>query len=176
MTTLNSQSDSINTTMAMGANRKYHNVMEELVTEEAKRQLASLPAKLSQYIKRVEVETYALNRLPPLYASSKEGWMQQLKRGRAEFSASVKTAVRQAIAAVQRDLLRHSTPLSAEESISEKEESNTPEPSREVVPRHSYEPMEDNVSKLDQKTVHRHRSFADNYSRKEASIRDGWFG
>jgi hypothetical protein len=173
---LNTELDSINTTMAMGANRKYHNVMEELVTEEAKRQLASLSPKLSQYIKRVEVETYALNRLPPLYASCREGWMQQLKRGRAEFSAAIKTAVRQAIAAVQRDLLRISTPLSPEECTSVNEESEKPESSRHTVPDYSYEPMEDTRSKLDQKIIHRHRSFADNYSRKEASIRDGWIG
>ncbi|CAD5976581.1 hypothetical protein PCC9214_04213 [Planktothrix tepida] len=175
MTTLNTESGSVNTnTMAIGSNRRYHNVMEDLVAEEVKRQLASLPPRLSQYIKRVEVETYALNRLPPLYASSKEGWMQQLKRGQAEFSPSIKTAVRQAIAAVQRDLLRHSTPLSPEEATEVNQEIQKQEAPKRNVPRS--EPWENTPPNLDQKVVHRHRAFADNYSRKEASIRDGWMG
>ena len=50
--------------------RKFHNIMEELVIEEVQRQIVGLPTRLAQYIKKVEVETYALNRLPPLYASS----------------------------------------------------------------------------------------------------------
>ena len=175
MTTMNTESGSVNT-MVIGSNRRYHNVMEDLVAEEVKRQLASLSPRLSQYIKRVEVETYALNRLPPLYASSKEGWIQQLKRGREEFYAPIKTAVRQAIAAVQRDLLRHSTPLSPEEAEQVNKEIQKQETPEQIVPRHSYEPDEIPVSKLDQKVAQRHRSYADNYSRKEGSIRDGWMG
>jgi len=149
--------------------------MEDLVAQEVKMQFATLAPRLCQYIKRVEVETYALNRLPPLYASCREGWMQQLKRGREEFHAPVKTAVRQAIAAVQRDLLRHSTPLSPEESTPVKEESPKPEPAQ-ILPRHAAESSVPPPPGLDQKVVHRHRAFADNYSRKEASIRDGWHG
>lgn len=97
--------------MALKRSKKYYNVMEDLVAEEVRGQLASLPSRLTQYIKRFEVETYALNRLPTLYASSREGWMHQQKRARKEFQGTIKTAVRQAIAAVQRDLLRSSTPL-----------------------------------------------------------------
>lgn len=57
--------------------RKYHNVMEDLVSEEVRRQLVLMSPRLTRYIKRVEVETYALNRLPPLYACSREGWLHQ---------------------------------------------------------------------------------------------------
>ncbi len=89
--------------------------MEDLVAEEVRGQLASLSPRLTQYIKRFEVETYALNRLPTLYASSREGWRHQQKRARKELQGIVKTAVRQAIAAVQRDLLRSSTPLFQDE-------------------------------------------------------------
>jgi hypothetical protein len=106
--------------MALKRSKKYYNVMEDLVAEEVRGQLASLSPRLAQYIKRFEVETYALNRLPTLYASSREGWMHQQKRARKEFQGVVKTAVRQAIAAVQRDLLRSSTPLfQDEESVSD---------------------------------------------------------
>lgn len=101
--------------MALKRSKKYYNVMEDLVAEEVRGQLASLSPRLTQYIKRFEVETYALNRLPTLYASSREGWMHQQKRARKEFQGVIKTAVRQAIAAVQRDLLRSSTPLFQDE-------------------------------------------------------------
>ncbi len=93
--------------------------MEDLVAEEVRGQLASLSPRLTQYIKRFEVETYALNRLPTLYASSREGWMHQQKRAQQQLQGKIKTAVRQAIAAVQQDLLRSSTPLFQEEESSE---------------------------------------------------------
>ncbi|MGB3536024.1 MAG: late competence development ComFB family protein [Microcoleaceae cyanobacterium] len=106
--------------MTLKRSQKYHNIMEDLVAEEVRGQLASLSPRLTQYIKRFEVETYALNRLPTLYASSREGWIHQQKRARKDYQGVVKTAVRQAIAAVQRDLLRSSTPLfQNEEGVSD---------------------------------------------------------
>jgi hypothetical protein len=91
------------------------NVMELLVEEEIERQISRISSQISQYINRVEVATYALNRLPPLYASSHEGFNKQKLKGKAEFSVDVTKAVRQGFAAVQKDLLRNSTPLIAEE-------------------------------------------------------------
>jgi hypothetical protein len=91
------------------------NVMEFLVTEEIERQVIRYPTNISRYINRIEVATYALNRLPPLYASSQEGFNRQKLTGRKEYSAEITKAVRQALAAVQKDLLRSSTPLIAEE-------------------------------------------------------------
>lgn len=109
------------TTMAVKQRRKYHNIMEDLVAEEVRSQMALLSPRLTQYIQRSEVETYALNRLPTLYASSREGWLHQQKRAREEYQVKIKTAVRQALAAVQRDPLRSSTPLfqEKEESLAE---------------------------------------------------------
>lgn len=95
--------------------KKYINIMEAMVTEEVNRQITQLPQKLAKYIKRVDVETYALNRLPPLYASSQEGWKFQTKRAQAEYKKQIAIAVRHAFAAVQRDILKHSTPLVKEE-------------------------------------------------------------
>ncbi|WRH65592.1 MAG: late competence development ComFB family protein [Planktothrix sp. GU0601_MAG3] len=161
--------------MTVDSNRRYHNVMENLVTEEVRRQLASISPRLCQYIKRAEVETYALNRLPPLYASCKEGWTQQLKRGRDEFSAPIKTAVRQGIIAVQRDLLRNSTPLSPEESVPVKLE-GPKLGAAQILPRHPAESAVPPPPKLNQKAVHHHRAIANDYSHKEASIQDGWMG
>lgn len=94
----------------------YKNVMEVLVKEEVEGQMKQLPPKLAEYIDRVEVATYALNRLPPLYASSQEGQRHQQVRGKQKYKNEISTAVRQAFAAVQRDPIRRSTPLTREEA------------------------------------------------------------
>ncbi|HEY9880098.1 MAG TPA: late competence development ComFB family protein, partial [Leptolyngbyaceae cyanobacterium] len=59
----------------------------------------------------VEVETYALNRLPALYASSEKGWQHQYEKAKHEFKGKIQDAVRKAFAAVQVDPLRQSQPL-----------------------------------------------------------------
>ncbi|MBD0268707.1 MAG: late competence development ComFB family protein [Cyanobacteria bacterium Co-bin8] len=91
--------------------RAYINVMEWLVAEEVERQLHRLPPRLQKYVKRLEVETYALNRLPALYASSEKGWQHQCEKARHEMGSQIKGAVQQALAAVQVDPLRLSQPL-----------------------------------------------------------------
>ncbi|MEM9814902.1 MAG: late competence development ComFB family protein [Cyanobacteria bacterium P01_D01_bin.6] len=91
--------------------RLYINVMEMLVSEEVSRQLASLPERVSKYVKRLEVETFALNRLPALYASSEKGLQHQYDRASLEHKQQIFNAVRQAFAAVQVDPIRLSQPL-----------------------------------------------------------------
>ncbi|XGV98234.1 MAG: late competence development ComFB family protein [Leptolyngbya sp. BL-A-14] len=89
----------------------YRNVMESLVVEEVEAQFQKLPAKVSRYVNKAEVIAYALNRLPALYATSEKGWEQQGARARRELNNQIVAAVRQAIAAVQRDPLRAVVPL-----------------------------------------------------------------
>jgi len=89
----------------------YINVMEILVAEEVSRQLASLPERVSKYVKRTEVETFALNRLPALYASSEKGLQHQYDRALHDHRPQIVSAVRQAFAAVQVDPIRLSQPL-----------------------------------------------------------------
>lgn len=95
------------------------NVMEILVSDEIQRQLSRYPDNVKKYINFLEVATYALNRLPPLYASSQQGFNKQKLKGRSEYSVQITQAVRKGFAAVQQDLLRYSTPLvdTAEENI-----------------------------------------------------------
>ena len=90
------------------------NIMEVLVEEEIERQIKRYDDNIKKHINRIEVATYALNRLPPLYASCHEGFNKQKIKGRKEHSANITKTVRQAFAAVQKDLLRNSTPLMAE--------------------------------------------------------------
>ncbi|MBD2692385.1 late competence development ComFB family protein [Anabaena catenula] len=87
------------------------NVMEMLVVEEVEKQIQSLPLKTANYIKASEVVAYALNRLPSLYATSKRGWQRQWHHGKTELYQQISTAVRQGMAAVQRDPLRINEPL-----------------------------------------------------------------
>lgn len=91
--------------------RAYVNVMELLVSEEVDKQLAALPPRVLKYVKRLEVETYALNRLPALYASSEKGWQYQYEKAKREMRHEINDAVRRALAAVQVDPLRTSQPL-----------------------------------------------------------------
>jgi hypothetical protein len=87
------------------------NAMELLVAEEIKKQLDSYPSEKQESIDRVEVATYALNRLPSLYASSEEGLFWQKRRGQKEFQQLITNTVRQAIEIISKNPARFSTPL-----------------------------------------------------------------
>ena len=93
------------------------NVMELLVSEEIDRQMARLPNNIKKFINPIEVSTYALNRLPALYASSQQGYNQQKLKGRSEFSVKITQEVRKGFAAIQQDILRSSTPLVSENEV-----------------------------------------------------------
>lgn len=91
--------------------RAYINVMEGLVADEVNRQLQHVPGRIRRYLKTEEVVTYALNRLPTLYASSEKGLRHQRQSAQRDLGRQITNAVRQAIAAVQVDPLRLSQPL-----------------------------------------------------------------
>ncbi|MFM2314400.1 MAG: hypothetical protein RLZZ04_3676 [Cyanobacteriota bacterium] len=97
----------------------HRNVMEILVAEEIERQIVRLPSNIQKFINAVEVATYALNRLPALYASSQQGFNKQKLKGRSEHSVKITQEVRKGFAAIQQDLLRNSTPLTSENESSE---------------------------------------------------------
>ena len=109
------------------------NIMEELVAEEVTRQLKRYPDNISQYINQVEVATFALNRLPPLYASCHKGLNQQKLKGKTDFSVQITKAVRQGLAAVQKDVLRYSTPLQLENNSDELTQNEELEEAREAL-------------------------------------------
>jgi len=90
------------------------NVMEVLVAEEIERQIVRLPSNIKKFVNPIEVATYALNRLPALYASSQQGFNKQKIKGRSEYSVKITQEVRKGFAAIQQDLLRTSTPLTAD--------------------------------------------------------------
>ena len=108
-------------TQAVAEKHIAKNVMEELVTEEINKQLRRYPKKVAKFINQVEVFTYALNRLPPLYASSHKGLNRQKIRGKAELQIKITRTVREGIKQVQNDLIRISNPLTTELNAVEQE-------------------------------------------------------
>lgn len=94
------------------------NVMEILVKEEINKQSSRLPSNIIEHINLLEVATYALNRLPALYASSQQGFNRQKLKGHAKYATEITQAVRRGFAAVQQDLLRYSKPIVESEEIS----------------------------------------------------------
>lgn len=91
--------------------QSYQNIMEPLVHAEIEKQLKFYPKNLKAYINKVEVATYALNRLPALYASSRQGKEQQHRIAQRKYKEEITSAVRRAIAAIEKDPLRNSDPI-----------------------------------------------------------------
>lgn len=94
--------------------------MEVFVDEEIKYQLdtnTTITMQLSA-LNLLEVATFALNRLPSLYASSTEGLERQRRKLKDDrnLKRKVSLAVSQGFAAVERDPLRRTTPLEIEKN------------------------------------------------------------
>jgi Late competence development protein ComFB len=89
----------------------YKNVMELLIDDEIDRQTCGYSQTEAQKFNRIEVATYALNRVPPLYASSQEGIERQYERGMLELGDRIKATVEQALCRVQQNPHPTSTPL-----------------------------------------------------------------
>ncbi len=105
-------------TYSVDSGAKIHvNIMVLLVQEEIERQLQIYPQKMRNYINQVEVATYALNRLPPLYASTFIGREHQKRTGQQKYKSQIILAVRRALAAIERDPIRQSVALVAEKQV-----------------------------------------------------------
>jgi hypothetical protein len=83
--------------------KQFINVMEELVLTEAIRQVATVEmnqAEAGESEPRLDVgdvAAYALNRLPPLYATSEEGAKYQRERAKAEMQTIIYQQVEEGI-------------------------------------------------------------------------------
>jgi hypothetical protein len=72
--------------------KQFINVMEELVLTEAISQVASLESNKSLDVG--DIAAYALNRLPPLYATSEEGANYQRQRAKTEMKDLIRQQVK----------------------------------------------------------------------------------
>jgi hypothetical protein len=57
-----------------------HNLMETFVVTEVDQQLSRLPPKVRDFVSRVDIIAYALNRLPAMYATTVAGQERQQKK------------------------------------------------------------------------------------------------
>lgn len=95
------------------------NIIEDLVIQEIKEQMEALGQNIREKISISDVAAYTLNRLPPLYATSRVGWQQQRQRATTELRQSTVLTIKRGLLAVRRDILREPDPLPADEMISE---------------------------------------------------------
>jgi hypothetical protein len=91
------------------------NAIEELVIAETEAQLKRLSPEVVQRIEPSDVIAYALNRLPPMYATSQRGWTELRERASNVLSPQIQAAVRHALVNTQRDPLRQPDPIPEQE-------------------------------------------------------------
>jgi len=94
------------------------NAIEELVIAEIDLQISHLPQYRRDQISLSEIAAYALNRLPPMYATSKVGWLRQRKKAAKEMRSQIESAVRRSLVSVKPDALRDTRPLPSQEVAS----------------------------------------------------------
>lgn len=78
--------------------KQFINVMEELVLTEAISRVAEIEASSDATLDLGDIAAYALNRLPPLYATTEEGANFQRENAKVELSALITDQVKEAIA------------------------------------------------------------------------------
>ncbi|MBF2036742.1 MAG: late competence development ComFB family protein [Leptolyngbyaceae cyanobacterium T60_A2020_046] len=77
--------------------KQFINVMEELVLTEAIARVAEIEASTDTTLDLGDIAAYALNRLPPLYATTEEGASYQRNKAREELAALISDQVKEAI-------------------------------------------------------------------------------
>lgn len=77
--------------------KQFINVMEELVLTEAIARVAEIEATSESSLDVGDIAAYALNRLPPLYATTEEGANYQRKRAKTELQELIAQQVGEAI-------------------------------------------------------------------------------
>jgi Late competence development protein ComFB len=78
--------------------KQFINVMEELVLTEAIARVAEIEATTEHVLDVGDIAAYALNRLPPLYATTEEGATYQRQRAKEELQSLIAGQVREALA------------------------------------------------------------------------------
>ncbi|MER3493241.1 MAG: competence protein ComFB [Mastigocladus sp. ERB_26_2] len=77
--------------------KQFINVMEELVLTEAIARVAEIEATSETSLDVGDIAAYALNRLPPLYATTEEGASYQRQRAKTELQELIAQQVSEAI-------------------------------------------------------------------------------
>jgi hypothetical protein len=77
--------------------KQFINVMEELVLAESVARVAEIESTSNTVLDLGDIAAYALNRLPPLYATTEEGATYQRKRALADLQVLIAQQVKDAI-------------------------------------------------------------------------------
>ena len=117
----------------------YLNAMEPLALAEIQRQIKSMPREVVETINVTEAIAYTLNRLPPLYSTTEEGYSWQQKRAEETLMDLIKKVASWGIRAATRPTTNFVTPLMYDVKNSEllevkKAESSIPKRVDEVHP------------------------------------------
>lgn len=84
--------------IAASPRKQFINVMEELVLSEAITRVAEIEATSEHTLDVGDIAAYALNRLPPLYATTEEGASYQRQKAKQELQELITEQVNVAIA------------------------------------------------------------------------------
>ena len=95
------------------------NALEELVIEEAEAQYKKLSTDVKNRVDLSEVIGYTLNRLPPMYATTERGWVQQRKKASQELGSAIAKTVRNGFLSTQSDVLRQPEPIPDHELVTQ---------------------------------------------------------
>lgn len=87
------------------------NAIEELVVEETKTQIMRLSSGVKAKTSIDDVAAYALNRLPPMYATTRRGYIQQQKRAYSELKQEISQTISRGLIGVRKDSLKDKTAL-----------------------------------------------------------------
>ena len=88
--------------IAIAPRKHFINVMEEIVISVAARKAAGIDLKIDSVpdvdiVDIGDIAAYALNRLPPLYATTEEGAMHQRERAKAELQELIEQQVEEGL-------------------------------------------------------------------------------
>jgi len=87
------------------------NAIEELVVEETNAQILRLSSGVKAKTNIDDISAYALNRLPPMYATTRRGYLQQQKKAYIELKQEMSQIISRGLIGVKKDTLKDTTPL-----------------------------------------------------------------
>ena len=90
---------------------RYSNILESLVTAIVERRLQRMDEKIQQKVHVDDVAAYVLNRLPPMYATSKRGLQNLRQRVKSEMTSQIINLIKEALGVVIQAPERALSPL-----------------------------------------------------------------
>jgi len=103
------------------ASWNFVNTLENLVSSVCQRQINKLAPALAAKVSLEEASAYALNRLPPMYATRERGLIYWRDRARTELSNDILVTVRQGVITILKAPSRFLPPLPSDKFSTQQE-------------------------------------------------------